>query len=156
MPISATLIVQMVTFAVLIVFINRYLWGPLTAIMAKRQKRIADGLAAADAGLKALSEASGRQEEILLLARERAAEILDHAERRSREIIEEARVRARQEAAQALALVQAEAAAEISQMREQLRADVARLAFAGAERIVEREVDRRLHERLLQEVAEKL
>ena len=35
-------------------------------------------------------------------------------------------------------------------------ADVARLALAGAERIVEREIDRRLHDRLLEEVAGQL
>jgi len=156
MPISVTLIVQMVTFAVLIFFINRYLWGPLTAMMAKRQKRIADGLAAADQGHKALIDAEERQEEILALARERAAEILDHAERRSREIIDEARERAHEEGARALALIRAEADVEINQLRNGLRADVARLALAGAERIVEREVDQRLHERLLQEVAERL
>ena len=156
MPISVTLIVQMVTFVVLIVFINRYLWGPLTAIMAKRQKRIADGLAAADEGMKSLNEAYEQQEEILVLARERAAEIFDQAERRAREITEEARERAHQESQKMLALVRAEADAQMSQLREQLRTDVARLALAGAERIVEREVDRHLHERLLQEVTERL
>ena len=156
MPISVTLIVQMVTFAVLIVFINRYLWRPLTAIMAQRQKRIADGLAAAEAGQRALAEVAERQEEVLALARERAAEILEHAERRSREIIEAARERAHQEGEQMLAMIRAEAAAETSKLREQLRQDVARLALVGAERIVEREIDERLHERLLQEVTERL
>ncbi len=156
MPISVTLIVQMVTFAVLIVFVKRYLWGPLTAVMERRQKRIADGLAAADQGRKALDEAERKQEEILAIARERAAEILDQAERRSREIIDEARERARAEGEHAMALARAEAEAEMNRAREQLRGDVARLALAGAERIVEREIDGRLHERLLEEVVAQL
>ena len=156
MPISVTLIVQMVTFAVLIVFVKRYLWGPLTAIMERRQQRIADGLAAADQGRKALDLAQQQQEEILAVARERAAEILDHAERRSREIIEEARERAHAESERAIKLARAEAEAEMARVREQLRADVARLALAGAERVVEREIDSRLHDRLLEEVAGQL
>ena len=156
MPISVTLIVQMVTFAVLIVFVKRYLWGPLTAVMERRQKRIADGLAAADQGRKALDEAERQQEEILAIARERAAEILDQAERRAREIVDEARERARAEGEHAMALARAEAEAEMNRAREQLRVDVARLALAGAERIVEREIDARLHERLLEEVAAQL
>ena len=156
MPISVTLIVQMVTFAVLILFVKRYLWGPLTAVMERRQKRIADGLAAADQGRKALDDAQRQQDEILAVARERAAEILGHAERRSREIIEEARERARAEGEHAMALARAEAEAEMTRLRERLRADVARLALAGAERIVEREIDRRLHDRLLEEVAGQL
>ncbi len=156
MPISVTLIVQMVTFAVLIVFVKHYLWGPLTAIMERRQQRIADGLAAADQGRKALDLAQQQQEEILAVARERAAEILDHAERRSREIIEEARERAHAESERAVKLARAEAEAEMARVREQLRADVARLALAGAERVVEREIDSRLHDRLLEEVAGQL
>ncbi len=156
MAISLTLFVQMVTFAVLIVLVNRYLWGPLTDVMARRRKRIADGLAAAEEGRKALDQAREREEEILALARERAAELLDQAERRAREIIEEARERAAEEGAQISARLKAEADSEITRLREALRADVARLALLGAERVVEREIDARLHERLLQDVAGRL
>ncbi|MDA8389426.1 MAG: F0F1 ATP synthase subunit B [Gammaproteobacteria bacterium] len=156
MTISVTLIVQMVGFALLIFFVNRVLWGPLTAMMARRQKRIADGLAAAEEGRRALDRAHEQEEEILKLARERAAEILDHAERRARGLVDEARERAQQEGEQMIALLRAEAATERTRMREALRHDVARLALLGAERVVQREVDARLHEDLLQQVMEQL
>lgn len=156
MSISVTLVAQMFTFVVLIWLINRYLWGPLTDMMARRQKRIADGLAAAEAGRNALVEAQAREEEILALARERASEILDRAERRAHELVEEARAHAKEEGALLLAMVRTEAATEMQRAREQLRTDVARLALLAAERIVAHEVDRRVHEKLLHEVMDQL
>ncbi len=50
MSITATLIGQMVTFAVLVWFVMRFLWEPMTSMMAERTTRIADGLAAAERG----------------------------------------------------------------------------------------------------------
>ena len=156
MTISVTLLVQMASFVLLIFFVNRVLWGPLTTIMARRQKRIADGLAAAEEGRRALDRAHEQEEEILKLARERAAEIVDHAERRARGLIEEARERAQKEGEEMAALRHAEAATEMARMREALRHDVGRLALLGAERVVQREIDPRLHADLLSQVMEQL
>lgn len=156
MTISVTLIVQMVTFGLLIVFVNRVLWGPLVALLARRQQHIADGLAAAQAGQRALEEARAREEELLALARERAAEILDRAERRAHELIEEARARGQEEGAQLLALARAQATTELARARADLRRDVARLALLGAERIIGREIDPAVHTQLLHEVIEQL
>ncbi|MHB1566166.1 MAG: F0F1 ATP synthase subunit B [Acidiferrobacter sp.] len=156
MTISVTLIVQMVTFGVLIFFVNRVLWGPLMALLAHRQQQIADGLAAAQAGHQALDRAREREEELVALARERAAEILDRAERRARELIEDARTHSHEEGAQLLALARAQAATELARARTELRRDVARLALLGAERIVEREIDPAVHAQLLHKVIEQL
>ncbi len=156
MTISVTLFVQMASFLLLVFFINRVLWGPLTALLARRQKRIADGLAAAEEGRRALDRAHNQEEEILKLARERAAAILDHADHRARGLVDEARERAQQEGEQMMALLRAEAAAETTRLREALRHDVARLALLGAERVVQREIDGRLHEDLLHQVMEQL
>ena len=50
MNITVTLIAQMAAFILLIRFVNKVLWGPVSQIMEARQKRIADGLAAAEKG----------------------------------------------------------------------------------------------------------
>ena len=50
MNITVTLIPQMIAFILLIWFVNKVLWGPLSQMMEARQKRIADGLAAAEKG----------------------------------------------------------------------------------------------------------
>ena len=48
MNINLTLIGQMVAFVCFVVFCMKYVWPPLLAAMQEREKKIADGLAAAD------------------------------------------------------------------------------------------------------------
>ena len=50
MNINATLFVQALSFAALIWFSVRFVWPMITDAMDERTKRIADGLAAAEAG----------------------------------------------------------------------------------------------------------
>lgn len=50
MNFNATLIGQMITFAVFVWFCMKYIWPPLMAALDERNARIADGLAAAQRG----------------------------------------------------------------------------------------------------------
>ena len=50
MNINLTLIGQMITFLVFVAFTMKYVWPPITKALRERQKRIAEGLAAADRG----------------------------------------------------------------------------------------------------------
>ena len=50
MSINATLIGQMITFALLVWFTMKYVWPPLFDSLEERKKKIADGLAAAERG----------------------------------------------------------------------------------------------------------
>ena len=45
MSINATLIVQMIVFAILVWFTMRFIWPPLTAALDERAKKIADTVA---------------------------------------------------------------------------------------------------------------
>ena len=48
MNINLTLIGQSIAFAIFVWFCVKYVWPPITAAMEARQKKIADGLSAAD------------------------------------------------------------------------------------------------------------
>ena len=50
MNINATLLVQALSFAALIWFAVRFIWPPLTRAIDERNRKIADGLAAAKLG----------------------------------------------------------------------------------------------------------
>ena len=50
MNITVTLFGQIAAFILLIWFVNKVLWGPLNNLLGERQKKIADGLAAAEKG----------------------------------------------------------------------------------------------------------
>ena len=50
MSINATLVGQMITFALLVWFTMKYIWPPLLDALDERKKKIAEGLAAAEQG----------------------------------------------------------------------------------------------------------
>ncbi len=149
MSINATLIVQMIVFAILVWFTMRFVWPPLTAALDERAKKIAEGLSAADKAKADLATANTRVEQQLAAARDDAARRLADAERLAQQTIEEAKARASEEGAKIVAAARAEAEQEAVKAREVLREQVAALAVKGAEAILKREVDARAHAELL-------
>lgn len=156
MNVTATLFGQMITFAVLVWFVNRFLWAPLTRMMYERNRRIADGLAAAEKGKRELEVAEQRKDEIERDARRHASEILAQAEKRAAEIVDEAKTQARVEGDRILTAARADISQEANRAREQLRESIASLAVLGASRIIEKEIDPRSHAKLLDSVVNQL
>ncbi|MES1981219.1 MAG: F0F1 ATP synthase subunit B [Pseudomonadota bacterium] len=152
MNITATLIGQMVAFILLVWFVNKLLWGPLTAVMAAREKKIADGLAAAARGKHDLDMAAKRSAELLREAKEQAADIIAMGDKRASEIIEEAKVQAQAEGERIIVAAKAEIDQEVFRAREQLRTQVSAVALAGAGKILGREIDAKAHNDLLEKL----
>ncbi|MFM2208898.1 MAG: hypothetical protein RIQ96_541 [Pseudomonadota bacterium] len=149
MSITATLIVQIIVFLILVGFTMKYVWPPITAALDERAKKIADGLAAADKARSELSAANKRVEEELSKSRNESAARLADAERRAQALIEEAKARAAEEGAKIIAAAKAEADQQAVAAREALREQVAVLAVKGAEQILKREVNAGVHAELL-------
>ena len=156
MNFNLTLIAQALAFALFIWFTVKFIWPPLTRAIEKRQKTIADGLAAAEQGRKSLEVSTRQADEEIRGARERAAEIVSQAEKRVTQMIEEAKTTAKEEGNREKAAAKAEIAQELSRAREQLRDHVASLAVAGAEKILRREVDAKAHAALLDAIRQQL
>jgi len=153
MNINATLIGQALVFAILIAFTVKFIWPALINAVEERQKKIADGLAAADKGAKSLDEAKAAGAEIIKEARAQAAKIADQAGRRSNEMIEEAKTTAVAEGQRLLGDAKAEVQLESTRAREQLRKEVATLAVTGASKLLGREIDAKAHADLLDKLA---
>jgi len=156
MNINFTLFAQPLVFTAFIWFTVRFVWPPLLRAIEARQKQIADGLAAAEQGRKSL-EVSGQQaEQAIQEARERAAEIIAQAEKRDAQMVEAAKAAAKAEGEREKAAAKADILQEASRAREQLREQVAALAVAGAEKILRREVDAKVHAELLDGIKKQL
>ncbi|MCE2909729.1 MAG: synthase subunit b AtpF [Pseudomonadota bacterium] len=149
MSINATLIFQLIVFAILVWFTMRFIWPPITAALDERAKKIAEGLSAADKAKADLAAANTRVEQQLSAARDDAAKRLADAERLAQQMVEEAKGRASEEAAKIIAAARAEAEQESMKAREVLRDQVAGLAVKGAEAILKREVNAGVHAELL-------
>ena len=59
MNLNATILAQMVMFAVLVWFTMKVVWPMITGAMQQRQKKIAEGLAAGERGQKDLTRRRG-------------------------------------------------------------------------------------------------
>ncbi|MFM9917547.1 MAG: F0F1 ATP synthase subunit B [Rhizobacter sp.] len=149
MSITATFIIQMIVFLILVGFTMKYIWPPITAALDARAQKIADGLSAADKAKAELNTANKRVEEQLSAARTDAAQRLADAERLAQSMVEEAKTRANDEGSKIVAAAKAEAEQEAIKAREILREQVAMLAVKGAEQILQREVNVSVHADLL-------
>jgi F-type H+-transporting ATPase subunit b len=127
----------------------KYIWPPIASALDQRATKIREGLSAADNAKAELAAANKRVEEQLSSARTDAAQRLADAERLAQSMVEEAKARASDEGAKIVAAARAEADQEASRARETLREQVAALAVKGAEQILRREVDAKVHADLL-------
>ena len=153
MNIAFTLIIQGLVFFISAWVMMKYIWPVVLEKIETRQKKIADGLAAASKSQKDLDEAEKRSKEILREAHDRATLIVDLASKRSNELVEEAKGTASGEAQRLVAQARDEVARESSRAREDLRKEVGKLAVKGASQLLGREIDPRTHAELLDKLA---
>ncbi len=156
MNMNATLLGQAIAFFMFVLFCMKYVWPPLMEAIEERQQKIADGLAAADRASKDLDLAKANASESLKEAKLAAAEIIEQANKRKALILEEARSEADVEKERIVAQGHAEIEADRIRARDELRKQVATLAVAGAEKILERTIDKDAHKDLLNKVTAEL
>jgi len=153
MNLAVTLVIQGIVFFLVAWAVMKFIWPHIMEMIEVRQKKIADGLAAAAKSEKDLTEAEARSKEIIREARDRAAVILEQVGKRSNEMVDEAKGTASAEAARLVKQAHEEAALQSTRAREGLRQEVAKLAVEGAARLIEREIDPKTHAALLDRLA---
>lgn len=156
MNINLTLIGQMLAFVAFVVFCMKFVWPPIMAALQERERKIAEGLAAADQASHDRELAREEAVQRLRKAKEEAAGIIDAANRRAGQIVEEAKDAATVEADRIKAAARAEIEQETNRAREQLRGQVATLALAGAERVLGASVDAQAHADIVDKLAAEL
>jgi len=156
MNINATLLGQMLAFGVLIWFTMKFVWPPILAAIEERQKKIAEGLSAAERASASLKEASKKSDEELKAARQQASEIVAAANKQAAAVVESAKEHANIEAERIRATAKGELDREIAVAREVLKDKVGELAVLGASTILKREVDAKAHADVIGELAAKI
>ena len=149
MSINSTFFAQMIVLFILVFFMMKFVWPPITAALDERASKIAAGLAAADKAKAELSNANKRVEEELAKSKGESAVRLAEAERRGQAMIEEAKAKATEEGGKIIAAAKVEAEQQTVKARETLREQVAVLAVKGAEQILRKEVNASVHADLL-------
>ena len=153
MDINATFIGQIVAFLILLWFFRTFITPVISTAIDERQKKIAEGLSAADRGQKSLDEAKARAEEVIREARDRANQIIDQASKRSNEIVDAAKQSALSEGDRLIAAAKQQIELETSKARESLRREVADLTVRSAAKVLGREIDPARHADILGKLA---
>ena len=141
MNLNATLIGQLISFAIFVWFCMKFVWPPIINAIETRQSQIANALASAEEAKKEQADNKALAEQEISNAKIKAQEILDAANKRRNEVLDEGKIEAEELKAKIIEQGYAEVEAERKRVQEELRVKVASLAIAGAEKIVGRTVD---------------
>ena len=156
MNINLTILGQAIAFAIFVAFCMKFVWPPLIHAISERQRKIADGLNAADKAKADLADAQAQVKQEIDAAKVQAAQLIEQANRRAAQVVEDARVQAAAEGERIRQQAQEAVDNDINQAREALRQQVAVLAVEGAEKILAQQVDQQAHAAMLEQLAAKL
>ncbi len=136
MNINLTLFIQSFIFLLFAWFCMKFVWPPILANIENRQKKIADGQAAADKSMAVEAEAAKKVQLELDEAKGKAADIVHGAQREGNELIDSAKAKASTEGDAIISTAQAEIDAEVNTARSQLNEQIADLAKAGMAKVL--------------------
>lgn len=152
MDINITLIGQMIAFAMFIFVTMRYIWPPILKALDERQKRIAEGLQAAERSENELKLSQKHIADQLREAKHQAAEIIDHANQRAVRIVEEGKDTAQKEGQRLLEMAQDDIEQERLSARDALMKELSDITIQGVEKILQKSVDPATHSRLVDQL----
>ena len=156
MNINITLVGQMITFTIFIVFTMKFVWPPLRKALDERREKIADGLASADRASRELEVAKRQSAEVLREAKAKATEIIDGAYTRAHKVDEQAKEEAIVAADKIKSMAMAEIEQEKIKAKVELKTELVTLAMAGASKIISAQVDEQASNEILKDFVAKI
>lgn len=156
MNINATLLGQMITFAIFVWFTMKFVWPMINAALVERRDKIVEGLAAAENGHKVLIEAKKEYAIKLSVAKKQGEDIIANANQLASKIIEEAKDFALKEKEKIVFSGHKQIEREIQQAKVDLQNSLSDLIVRGAEKILSRTINPNDHRDLLNKLSQKL
>lgn len=156
MNINLTLLGQMITFAIFVWFTMKYVWPPITKALSERQKKIADGLAAAEQGQRNQELAERKAAELLRETKLKASQIIEEANKRASNITEDAKETAREEGQRIIHHAHEQIEQEVVKAKQDLQNQVGRLVIDTAEKVLGRSIDAEKHQDLIQQAVKEV
>lgn len=152
MDLNATLIGQMITFVIFVLFTMKFVWPPLMKILEERRKKIAEGLLAAEKGHRDLAAADHKIKQLFQDAKAEASLIVDQANQRAHQIEEQAKTDALHLIERMKKAAQAEIEDERNAARHALQEEAVNWAIMATEKLLHKHVDRAANEALLDQM----
>lgn len=146
---------QLLAFLVLMWLLKKFAWGPLMNVMKQREEHVANEIDQAEKARKEAEKLLAQHQQMVKEARQQSQEFIEQAKLQGETQKEEIITAARQEAER----LKESARLEIQQERENavkaLREQVASLSVLIASKVIEKELNEKDQEALIQEYIKK-
>ena len=145
-----------VTFALLIVVLGKFAWGPVLQMIETREKTIADAIESARTERSAAEAAAAEMRVSLEKARAESAELIRRNQQEVAAAKSELMAQARKESEDLLAQARKTIAEEKRQAMAELRAQTVDIAIEAARRLIEVNLDDKKQKQLVEEYLSQL
>ena len=125
-------------------------------LLEDRRKEISDGLEAASQSQRKLEEANKESATILDGAKAEASSLINQANSRADQIVDEAKEQAAEEAKKIKLSAEADIEQSANKAKDGLRDEVAALVIAGAQKILDKEINAKAKKDLIAAVINKI
>lgn len=145
------LIAQIINFLVLLFVLWKFAYGPIVAMLERRQKKIEKGLKEADEAHKKFAEAEAKYGDILREARTEAKGIIEKARKQAERSKSEIAGAASAQAEKIVADAKAEIAREKENMISEIKSEIGGLVVTATEKIIGEKIDEKKDKELIKE-----
>ena len=156
MDINATIIGQLISFTLFVLFTMKCVWPVIRNAIDEREAEIAAGLQNAEQARDSLENAESKASALIDTAKQQAAELIEQANKRANQMIEQAKQDAIAAADREKEKASEDIAQQIESAKSKLREEVSSLAVAGAEKILRASVDKNAHSEMLKSLSAQL
>lgn len=146
------LLAQLIGFAVLLALMRMIAYKPILRMMDQRSQRIREGLEAAEKMKEEAAQADVTVQKRLEEARQEGQGLIGQTQQIANRMQEEARQQAQAEGELLIARARNAVALERDEAIAQIRREFADLTIAAAEKVINQSLDKKAHERLIEEV----
>jgi F-type H+-transporting ATPase subunit b len=146
-----TLIMQILSFTLVLVILGRWVYGPVLDVLEKRREAVAKGVEDARIAGEARANAEKEAAKIIADAQAKSAQLVREATERAEKAGREVRAAADAEAAKARDMALAEVNVERERILGDVRSQVASLSIAAAQKLIGETLDEKRQHTLINE-----
>lgn len=147
--INGTVIVELVTFVIMLAILARYVYPEIVKVAEARQRQIAEQLKEAEDARAAAEQRLKEAEEKLNDARKTAQGVIEAAAKSAEQLRQEMRQKAEEESKRTVEAARKEIEAERDQAVRSVRSEVASLVVAATEKVIGETLDDAKHRQLI-------
>ena len=145
-----TMIATLINTLILFLVLKHFLFKPVNKILDERKQNVEETYRQADEQLSEAARLESEYTEKLANAKEESAEIVKNATKRAQTRSDEIIAEAKKEASSLMVKANADIEKEKKRAVNQIKDEISDIALAVAEKVVEKEIDPKDHERLIE------